>query len=83
MTTSTEAIYINGVLKPLGALGLREQERVRLIVERLENPDPQAREAAFQELLDGIERMNFRSEGFYPTRDQLHDRRSSVLRVDS
>jgi len=75
MTTSTEAIYTNGMLRPLASLDLREQERVRLIVQRLDRPTPKEREAAFEELLEGIKRMNFRSTGAYPTRDQLHERR--------
>jgi predicted DNA-binding antitoxin AbrB/MazE fold protein len=33
MTQDTEAVYSGGVLKPDRDLGLREQQRVRLIVE--------------------------------------------------
>jgi predicted DNA-binding antitoxin AbrB/MazE fold protein len=36
MTQTTEAIYTNGVLKPTGDLDLREQQRVRVIVERID-----------------------------------------------
>ncbi len=75
MGTVTEAIYTNGVLKPLESLKLREDERVRLTVQRLEPPSSAEREAGFAELLAGIERMNFRSSGPYPTRDELHERR--------
>jgi predicted DNA-binding antitoxin AbrB/MazE fold protein len=36
MTQITEAIYTNGVLKPTRDLDLREQQRVRVIVETIE-----------------------------------------------
>ena len=36
MTRITEAIYTHGVLKPTADLELREQQRVRLIVESVE-----------------------------------------------
>jgi predicted DNA-binding antitoxin AbrB/MazE fold protein len=34
-----EAIYQNGVLKPLGETGLRENERVRITIEPVARPD--------------------------------------------
>ncbi|HEV2668496.1 MAG TPA: antitoxin family protein, partial [Blastocatellia bacterium] len=73
--TVTEAVYTNGVLKPIQHLELREDERVRLTVERLNRPTPAQRKAALAELRAGIERMNFRSTEPYPTRDELHERR--------
>ncbi len=36
MTQITEAIYTHGVLKPTGELDLREDQRVRVIVESLD-----------------------------------------------
>jgi predicted DNA-binding antitoxin AbrB/MazE fold protein len=74
MRQVTEAIYTNGVLKPLHPLELRESERVRLMVEKLDAPPIQDREALLAKLRQGIERMNFRSNGRYPSRDELHDR---------
>lgn len=72
---STEAVYSDGVLKPVERLALRENERVRVVVQPLNYPGADARSAAFAELLAGIERMNFRSTQPYPTREELHDRR--------
>jgi len=39
MTQFTEAVYTNGVLKPSEGLVLREAQRVRLIVEALDDDD--------------------------------------------
>ena len=73
MTQITEAIYTQGVLKPTGDLGLREQQRVRVIVEPIEDRR-EDREAAIARLKAGIARMQFFSNGPLPTRDELHDR---------
>ena len=78
MTKTIEAIYSHGVLEPLEALELPEQQRVRLIVQPIDEVAaagrPADREAAMKRLRDGIASMNFRSTGPYPTRDELHDR---------
>jgi predicted DNA-binding antitoxin AbrB/MazE fold protein len=75
MAQVTEAIYSNGVLNPVEELALQEGQRVRLIVEPLdENTARTDRSAAFARLLAGIERMQFFSRGPLPTRDELHDR---------
>jgi predicted DNA-binding antitoxin AbrB/MazE fold protein len=73
MTQSTEAVYVNGVLKPARDLGLREQQRVRLIIEPLDER-PEDREAALARLRSGIARMQFFSKGPLPRREELHDR---------
>lgn len=70
----TDAVYHNGLLRPLQPLDLKEGERVRVVVEKLESAEGPDREALLAKLKDGIVRMNFRSNGSYPTRDQLHDR---------
>lgn len=72
---STEAVFSDGVLKPVERLDLQENERVRVVVQPLNRPSDEARQAAFAELLAGIERMNFRSTQPYPSRDVLHERR--------
>jgi len=69
----TEAIYTNVVLKPLGAVSLRESERVRLTIERKE-PAEQGRRLALERLRAGIEQMGFSLSGPLPTRGELHDR---------
>lgn len=73
MTQSTEAVFSNGVLRPTRELGLRDQQRVRLIVETLDDA-PADRNAALARLRAGISRMQFFSQGSLPTRGQLHDR---------
>jgi predicted DNA-binding antitoxin AbrB/MazE fold protein len=75
MAQFIEAIYTNGVLKPREDLGLREAQRVRLIVEALDDDaDRGDRPAALQRLLAGIEGMRFVSRERLPSRDELHDR---------
>ena len=75
MAQITEAVYTNGVLKPKDELALREDQRVRLIVETLDDEaDRGDRHAALQRLLAGIERMRFFSRESLPSRDELHDR---------
>lgn len=73
MTQITEAIYSAGVLRPVGDLALREAQRVRLIVQPLDEPGGE-RAAALERLLKGIESMAFFSDGALPTRDELHGR---------
>ena len=70
-----EAVYTNGVLRPTEQLGLREAQRVRLIVEALDDDaDLGDRPAALRRLLTGIEGMGFFSRGRLPSRDELHYR---------
>ncbi|SPE25256.1 hypothetical protein SBA3_1160020 [Candidatus Sulfopaludibacter sp. SbA3] len=75
MAQFTEAFYTNGVLKPKAELGLHEAQRVRLIVEPLDDSSDRGdRPAALRRLLAGIEGMQFFSRGRLPSRDDLHDR---------
>lgn len=75
MAQFTEAVYTNGVLKPKKKLVLREAQRVRLIVESLEDDaDRGDRPAALQRLLAGIDGMRFSSREQLPSREELHDR---------
>jgi predicted DNA-binding antitoxin AbrB/MazE fold protein len=73
-TQVSEAIYTGGVLRPVGRLELDEAQRVRVIVEPLDETQSGDRDAAFGRLLAGIEGMNFVSRGPLPQRDELHDR---------
>jgi predicted DNA-binding antitoxin AbrB/MazE fold protein len=73
MTQTTEAIYTNGVLKPTRDLDLREEQRVRVIVEMIDDAADD-RAAAVARLKAGIDSMQFFSNGRLPTRDELHDR---------
>lgn len=74
MTRVVEAIYTDGVLKPVEALDLAEQQRVRLTIETLDGHAPDWCEAARRELIEGFKRSRLRLEGPPPTRDELHDR---------
>ena len=69
----TDAIYAGGVLTPLGSVSLNEAERVRLIIERTEQPVAD-REVALERLRAGIAQMRFSLSGPLPSRDELHDR---------
>ena len=73
MTRVTEAVYTRGVLKPAEDLGLRDQQRVRLIVEPLDD-GPEDREAALAQLRTGIATMQFVSQGRLLSPEVLHDR---------
>ncbi len=74
MTKVVEAIFEDGVLTPLEQLDLREKQRVRLTVEPIDKIAESDREAALAEFEEGVRKMNFRSTGPYPRRDELHDR---------
>lgn len=74
MTQVTEAIYTQGVLKPLERLNIPDQQRVRLIVQPISGPTTADRDAAIQRLRSGIKRMDFQLGGCLPSRDELHDR---------
>jgi predicted DNA-binding antitoxin AbrB/MazE fold protein len=74
MTQTIEAIYTDGVLKPTAELPLRDNQRVRLTVETIDETNTD-REAAMARLKAGIASMRFFSEGPLPNREELHDRR--------
>ena len=73
MTQITEAIYTHGVLKPAVDLNLRDQQRVRVIVEPIADSLGD-RDAAVARLKAGIAGMQFFSNGPLPRREDLHDR---------
>lgn len=73
MTKRTEAVYSQGVLKPAEDLGLREDQRVHLIVETIDDRSAD-RAAALARLKAGITTMQFFSQGPLPSREELHDR---------
>jgi predicted DNA-binding antitoxin AbrB/MazE fold protein len=74
MVHITEAVFSQGVLKPVDELGLREQQRVRLIIEPVDAGQDVDRTAALMRLRAGIASMSFASSGPLPARDELHDR---------
>jgi predicted DNA-binding antitoxin AbrB/MazE fold protein len=73
MAQTVEAIFVGGVLKPLESLDLNEAQRVRLIVQPIEDA-PKDRGDLIRKLQDGIDNMQFFSTGTPPRRDELHDR---------
>jgi predicted DNA-binding antitoxin AbrB/MazE fold protein len=75
MIKTIEAIYRDGVLEPLEALPLQQDQRVRITVEVASQAPDADRRAALERLFAGIASMNFRSEGPLPTREELHERR--------
>ncbi len=75
MTHITEAIYADGVLKPTEHVDLREQQRVRLIIQPLDGPAYGDRQAALERLRARAQRMDFRLTGALPSRNELHERR--------
>ena len=79
MTQTVEAIYSGGVLPPARELPLRDQQRVRLTVETIDEPVTD-REAAVARLKAGIASMRFFSEGPPPSREELHDRDPDLRR---
>jgi predicted DNA-binding antitoxin AbrB/MazE fold protein len=75
MAQIIEAIYAHGVLTPQDELALPESQRVRLIVEPIDDDINHAdRNAALMRLCEGIERMKFFSSEPLPSRDELHGR---------
>ena len=74
MAQVTEAVFQDGVLRPLGKLDLRERQRVRLVVELISERGGTDRVAAMERLRAGIEQMQFFLRGRLPSRDELHDR---------
>jgi len=74
MVRVTEAVFSQGVLKPVGELQLREHQRVRLIIEPVDAVQEFDRPAALNRLRTGIAAMSFSSSGPLPGRDELHDR---------
>ncbi len=73
MTRTTEAVYSNGVLKPAEPLPLREQERVRITVETVEQTGA-GRSAAIARLVEGFSKLRLRTNGRLPPREELHER---------
>ena len=74
MVQVTEAVFCQGVLKPLSELQLREEQRVRLIIEPVDAGQGSDRSGALNRLRAGIAGMSFTSSGPLPTRDELRDR---------
>ena len=73
MTQVREAIFARGVLKPVGPLDLRENQRVRIIIEPLDD-SREDRAVAVARLKAWIASMRFFSAGRLLPREERHDR---------
>ena len=73
MAQVREAIYARGVLKPVEPLDLRENQRVRIIVEPLDE-SREDRAVALARLTAGIASMRFFFAGRLLSREERHDR---------
>ena len=71
MTEKVEAIYTGGLFVPTRRLDLPDEQRVRLTVETIDEPE-RDRAAAVARLKAGIASMNFFSQERLPKRDALH-----------
>lgn len=78
MIERVEAIYSGGVFRPTRELPLRDQQRVRLTVETIEEIESN-RETAIARLKAGIASMSFSSDGPLPSRQELRDGESDTL----
>ena len=65
MTQKVDAIYTDGVLKPTRELSLKDNQRVRLTVETIDDPS-RDRQAAISHLKGGIESMGFSRGECFP-----------------
>lgn len=74
MTKVIEAIYSKGLLRPVEELGLPEAQRVRLIVQTIDNDHDGDRDAARTRLIERFKHSKLRSTEPLPTRDQLYER---------
>ena len=69
-----DAIYQSGVFKPLGPVGLEENQRVRLSVQPIAGSDPRS----WLEQVQRLQRAIVAERGFYP--DSAQDIAADRLR---
>ena len=60
--TQIDAIYQGGIFRPLGEVGLRENQRVRLHIEPLEGSDARA----WLEAVQQVQRRIVEERGYFP-----------------
>lgn len=73
MMQTTDAIYSDGVFKPVTKPALCDQQRVRLIIQPIDD-SPGDRAAAISRLRRNLEQGEFFCTEPLPSRDELHDR---------
>jgi predicted DNA-binding antitoxin AbrB/MazE fold protein len=74
MVRIVEAIYDDGVLRPVEQLPLSNQQRVRLTIEPVELAEGAKSRPAIEELICRLGRSTLYLNGPAPTREELHDR---------
>lgn len=74
MNLTCEAIYADGVLRPLTPMSLPEGTRVRIRIEPIEERTEEDRRRAMEQFLEGAKKMDLRTSGRLPTRDEMHGR---------
>jgi predicted DNA-binding antitoxin AbrB/MazE fold protein len=75
MSAHVEATFINGVLKPDRPLFLRDQTRVRLTIEPIEEWSVAKARAAWEAINTRLQERPIHGGGVHYTRDELHERR--------
>jgi predicted DNA-binding antitoxin AbrB/MazE fold protein len=78
MSRSIEAIYADGVLKPLVALPFHDQQRLRLTIEAIDEQPAEGRDVRMQDLIECLQEGGFSYGGPLPTREELHQRDRDV-----
>jgi len=78
MVRIVEAIYSDGVLRPVETLELAERQRVRLTIEPVDPRSENERTQARRELIERLKRSKLSYGGALPTRDELHERDGHV-----
>jgi predicted DNA-binding antitoxin AbrB/MazE fold protein len=74
MTQTIDAIYTQGVLRPLQKLTLREQEHVRITIQSAQAQEQVSREEAMKQLIECLDRSTLSYGGRPPSREELHER---------
>jgi len=70
----TEAIYSDGVLKPVTPLALPNDQRVQVIVRAVPGLSAPNRAELMRQLFEDMDQMEFFLEVPLPPRETLHDR---------
>ncbi|MBY0262240.1 MAG: antitoxin family protein [Phycisphaerales bacterium] len=74
MLRTVEAIYADGVLKLVERLPLRENERVRVSVERIDEASANRdRAEAVERFRAGVAASQLKTVGPLPSREELHE----------
>lgn len=73
MHQKIDAIFQNGALRPISPLDLKEDLRVRLVIDSEDYGIQMTRDEALQRLFYDISKVGLDAGGCLPTREELHD----------